>query len=35
MKDYVKKTMGTDQIDKVQLAELNAAINGEALVKRI
>jgi len=35
MKEYVKKTMGTDQIDKVQLADLKTAIEGEGLIKRI
>lgn len=35
MKEYVKSTMGTDQIDKVQLADLKTAIEGEGLIKRI
>ena len=35
MKEYVKATMGTDQIDKVQLADLKTAIEGKGLIKRI
>jgi hypothetical protein len=35
MRAYVKQTMGTDQIDKVQLADLKTAIEGEGLIKRI
>jgi len=35
MKNFVKETMKTDQIDKVQLADLKTAIEGEGLIKRI
>jgi len=35
MKDFVKVTMKTTEIDKVQLADLKTAIEGEGLIKRI
>jgi len=35
MKDFVKETMKTTEIDKVQLADLKTAIEGEGLIKRI
>ena len=35
MKSFVKDTMKTDQIDKIQLADLKQAIEGESLIKRI
>jgi Ca2+/Na+ antiporter len=35
MKEFVKETMNTDQIDKVQLADLKTAVEGEGLIKRI
>lgn len=35
MKAFVKETMKTDQIDKVQLGDLKTAVEGEGLIKRI
>jgi len=35
MKEFVKETMHTDQIDKVDPRDLRTAVEGEALVRRI
>jgi hypothetical protein len=35
MKDFLKKTMKTDQIDKISLDELKKVVDGEGMISRI
>jgi len=35
MKDFLKKTMKTDQIEKVEFADLKKQIEGDGMLKRI
>ena len=35
MKTFLKDTQNTDQIDKVDMANLKKAVEGDSLIKRI